>query len=93
MNWIKELFSDDQGVLSSIRVMSFEIVNVALFIAVFSVWTGRLTLDVTGLTLGLLGVGITGKIIQRSTSEVPKEMAVDSPDAIGFELTGSKDDD
>lgn len=71
---IKEIFSASNGRLSSMRVMSFEIVQVALFIAVYMTIKCTLSVEMIGMVIGLLSVGLTGKVSQKfvESKEEPK---------------------
>lgn len=63
--FIKGIFMNGGTTPSSMRVMSFEIVQVALLIALIEVIRGTLTLDSIGLILGLITVALTGKVMQK----------------------------
>ena len=63
--FLKLVFAEQDGSPSSMRVMSFEIVQVALAIAMIEVVRMTLSLDSIGLVMGLLAVAFTGKVIQK----------------------------
>ncbi len=66
---IAEFFQEDNGHLSSMRLMSFEIVNTGLFIAVFSVIQGKIDFAIISLILSMITLGLTGKAVQKSEEE------------------------
>jgi len=71
---LRETFSNGGTRISSMRVMSFEVVQVALAIAVISVYRGPISTETIGLVLGLLTVAFTGKVMQKGKEGDPVEL-------------------
>lgn len=65
IQFITGIFMNGGTTPSSMRVMTFEIVQVALAIAIIEVVRGTLSVDSIGLVLGLLTVALTGKVLQK----------------------------
>jgi hypothetical protein len=63
--FLKELFSEDNGRASSIRVTMFVIALAACAIAVWSVMHGGLTLEIIGLVSSMLLIGVGAKTISK----------------------------
>lgn len=71
---IREFFSDDKGNLSSMRLMAFEVVQVGLFLAVWSVVRETVSVDIIAMAIGLVTLGLTGKAAQKwKGEEAPEE--------------------
>lgn len=78
IQFLKGIFMNGGTNPSSMRVMTFEIVQVALLIAVIEVVRGTISVDSIGLILGLLTVALTGKVMQKkneSSVEVERKEA------------------
>lgn len=79
LEYLKKMFSESDGSPSSMRLMSFEIVQVALFIAVFLALKCELTVEMIGMVIGLLGVGLTGKVTQKFAENKGQEVGPVEP--------------
>jgi len=65
--FIKSMFGDGEGNISSTRVMAFEIVNAGIFIACFAAVSGNVSIEMIGLASTMITLGLTGKVIQHRT--------------------------
>lgn len=74
--FIKQIFAESDGSPSSMRVMSFEIVQVGLFIAIMMVLKCSVTVEMIGLAMGLITLGLTGKVSQKFTEAKAPESEV-----------------
>ncbi len=70
--YFKQIFAESDGSPSSMRVMSFEIVQVGLFIAVMMVVKCNVTVEMIGLVMGLVTLGLTGKVSQKFVEGKPE---------------------
>lgn len=65
--FIKSMFGDGDGNISSTRVMAFEIVNAGIIIALFAAFSGNVNIEMIGLASTMITLGLTGKVIQHRT--------------------------
>ena len=59
------MFKEDNGSVSMARVLSFVIVIVGLAIGFLMALSGKVNGATETLSLGLVGLGFTGKIVQK----------------------------
>lgn len=76
LQFFKGIFMNGGPNPSSMRVMTFEIVQAALVIGLVETFRGTLSVDSIGLVLGMLGVALGGKVLQkgRETEPTPPEV-------------------
>lgn len=59
------LFTEDNGNASMTRILSLIIVISGIGIGVGAVLTGNLTTEAVTLSLGMIGLGYTGKVVSK----------------------------
>jgi hypothetical protein len=73
MKTVLQFFREDNGNLSSTRLMAFEVVNAGLFISIYSVMANNLTVSIISLALSLVTLGFTGKLVQKPFENTPDQ--------------------
>jgi len=69
MKTILGFFTEDNGHLSSTRLMAFQIVNTGLFLAMYGVISGKADAALIALVLSLVSMGFTAKLVQKPLEE------------------------
>lgn len=61
---IKEMFSDSNGLISSMRVNNFIMMIFSLALSGYATYAGKIT-EVTPLVISILGISVGGKVFQK----------------------------
>jgi len=72
MKKLLEIFQESNGNMSSMRIMSFEIVSAACIIAVYLAVAGKVSVETAGMVAAMLTIGLTGKAVQKGQENKPE---------------------
>ena len=74
MSKLFEIFQESNGNLSSMRVMSFEIVTTACLLALYLAYSGKVSVETAGMVAAMLTIGLTGKAIQKGQENKSEDL-------------------